>query len=111
MATTTKHPVLDDAQIASYHELGYLQLTSFVSDDWLVRLRAASAEFVEQSREFSTSTKTLDLEPSHTAEHPRVRRLTSPFLHHETFREFTLEGPPAKLAQALLGGPARFHHL
>jgi len=102
--------LLSHEQVAGYAELGYLQLDSFISQDWLDRLRSASAEFVEQSRSLGKSTQALDLEPSHTPEAPRLRRLTSPFLHHETFREFTLEGPPAQLAQALLGGPARFHH-
>jgi len=108
--TLAAEGLLTDEQLHSYEELGYLQLDSFVSEEWLDRLRAASAEFVEQSRSLSESTQALDLEPSHTADAPRLRRLTSPFLHHETFREFTLEGPPARLAQALLGGPARFHH-
>ena len=110
MAATTATALLNDDQMQSYDELGYLQLDSFVSQDWLDRLRSAAEEFVEQSRDLSSSTNAIDLEPSHTAEAPRVRRLTSPYLHHETFREFTLEGPPAQLAKALLGEPARFHH-
>lgn len=93
-----------------YHRDGYLLIPGFVGPEWLSELRAASAEFVEMSRGLSASNKILDVEPSHTADRPKLRRLNSPVDNHETFREFTLEGPPAQLAMELLGGPVRYHH-
>jgi len=93
-----------------YHQHGYLQLASFVDDTWLAELRTASEHFIEVSRELTESDRMLDVEPSHSAEAPRLRRLISPLDHHETFHRFTTEGPPAMLAQALLGSPVRFHH-
>lgn len=102
--------LLTDDQRASYHENGYLQLESFVDDGWLRELRAASDEFVEMSRELTAPDRVLDIEPEHTADAPRLRRLISPLDHHDTFFRFTTEGPPAQLAQDLLGGPVRFHH-
>lgn len=110
MAMTTSPHILTDGQRSSYREQGYLQLESFVDDAWLTRLRAASEEFVEMSRELTASNKVLDIEPNHCADNPRLRRLVSPLDQHETFREFTLAGPPAELAMELLGGPVRFHH-
>jgi ectoine hydroxylase len=98
------------AQRAQYEAVGYLQLDSFVDDDWLIALRAASDEFVELSRPLTASNRMLDIEPDHTAANPRLRRLISPLDHHETFFRFTTEGPPAQLATQLLGGPVRFHH-
>ena len=103
-------PLLSDEQKALYHEHGYLQLESFVDGGWLADLRAASEEFVEASRTLATSSRVLDVEPTHTADAPRLRRLVSPLDHHATFRRFTLEGPPAQLAMELLGNPVRFHH-
>jgi len=93
-----------------YRDHGYLHLDSFVDDVWLIELRAASDEFVEASRSITASNKMLDVEPDHTADAPRLRRLVSPLEHHDTFRRFTLEGPPAQLAMELLGEPVRFHH-
>ncbi|MEM7337046.1 MAG: phytanoyl-CoA dioxygenase family protein [Actinomycetota bacterium] len=107
---TSAAPIVSDEQRASYHRDGYLLLPGFVDQTWLDRLRAASAEFVERSRELTASDRVLDVEPSHRADAPRLRRLVSPPDQHETFREFTFAGPPAQLAQALLGGPVRFHH-
>jgi ectoine hydroxylase-related dioxygenase (phytanoyl-CoA dioxygenase family) len=103
-------PALTGADRERYQRDGYLLLPSYVSPAWLEELKAVAAEFVERSRSLSASDKMLDLEPDHCAERPRLRRLVSPLDHHETFRRFTLEGPPAQLAVALLGGPVRFHH-
>ncbi len=102
--------VLSADQRQFYAENGYLQLDSFIDDAWLSDLRAASDEFVELSREIQASNKVLDVEPNHSAENPRLRRLISPVDQHETFQRFTLEGPPAQLAVELLGGPVRYHH-
>ncbi|MDH5291871.1 MAG: phytanoyl-CoA dioxygenase family protein [Acidimicrobiia bacterium] len=108
--TTTGGGQLTEADRARYEADGYLLLPGFVGQAWLDELCSAAAEFVERSRELTASTKVLDLEPDHTAERPRLRRLVSPLDHHEAFRRFTLEGPPARLAMDLLGGPVRFHH-
>ncbi len=102
--------VLTAEQIDGYQRDGYLQLESFVDDEWLSELRAASAHFVEMSRTVERSNKVLDIEPDHTAGAPRLRRLISPVDQHETFRRFALEGPAAALATELLGGPVRYHH-
>lgn len=102
--------VLSDAQSEFYVRHGYLQLPGFVDQEWLAELRAAAAEFVEMSRGIDASNKILDVEPSHTRDQPKLRRLNSPVDNHETFRRFTLEGPPAQLAMELLGGPVRYHH-
>ncbi|MFW2333942.1 phytanoyl-CoA dioxygenase family protein [Ilumatobacter sp.] len=101
---------LTHEQLRAYREHGYLQLDSFVGAECLDELRAASQVFIERSRELTGSNRTLDVEPGHTAEAPRLRRLVSPPDHHDTFLRFTMEGPPAQLAMALLGGPIRFHH-
>ncbi len=93
-----------------YDRDGYLLLPGFIDEDWLKRLRAAANDFVEMSRDVTTSTRLIDLAPGHTAETPRLRRLLSPVDVHSTFRELALEGPIARLACTLLGGSARFHH-
>lgn len=104
------HQVISTEQRESYERDGYLQLPGFLDSDTLNGLKIASNEFVELSREFRTSGKLLDLEPSHTGEEPRIRRLNSPVDNHETFREFSLVGAAEELACALLGGPVRYHH-
>jgi ectoine hydroxylase len=106
----TEMTIIRDEDTAFYHENGYLLIENMISDEWLQSLRSASAEFVEDSRALTSSSRILDVEPNHSAETPRLRRLVSPLEHHETFRRFTLEGPAAEIALALLGNPVRFHH-
>jgi ectoine hydroxylase len=102
--------VISDAQREYYEVNGYLSLESFVTDPWLSELRSTAAEFVERSRSETRSSRVFDLEPGHTSDAPRIRRLNSPVDQHDTFARFTLEGPAAELAQAVLGGPVRYHH-
>ena len=102
--------LLSDEDLRNYQERGYLHLESFVEAATLTDLQRAAAEFVEVSRGLETSNKMLDLEPSHTSENPRIRRLNSPVDNHDTFRTFALEGPAAALACSVLGGPVRYHH-
>lgn len=93
-----------------YRRDGYLLLPSLIDEGWLKMLRVAADRFIQASRDLTESNKMIDLEPDHTPEKPRVRRLISPPDHDETFRRFIVEGPPAQLAIELLGGPVRFHH-
>jgi len=102
--------VLSQAQREFYFDNGYLALERFVSDDWLARLNAVTEQYVEQSRQLSQSDDVFDLEPDHTAEQPRLRRLTAPVEQHEVYREFTLNGPLVDVAEDLLGPDVKYHH-
>jgi ectoine hydroxylase-related dioxygenase (phytanoyl-CoA dioxygenase family) len=111
MSTVTDAPAaLSPDQRDFYRENGYLQLDGFVDERRLAQLNAASAQFIDASRSIDGSNKVLDVEPTHSAAEPRLRRLISPVDQHETFRRFALEGPAAQLAMELLGGPVRYHH-
>ena len=102
--------LLTEARRAEYEANGYLCLPNFVGPEWLDELNAVTAEFVEASRSETASGEIFDLEPSHTAQDPKLRRLNYPVERHPTYARFTFEGPPAQLAAALLGGPVRYHH-
>ena len=81
----TPAKVLSEEQRESYFENGYLLLDRIVPDDWLERLREVTAEFVEHSRALTESDAIFDLEPGHTADEPRLRRLTSPVEQHADY--------------------------
>jgi ectoine hydroxylase len=102
--------VLGPAQRAAYERDGFLALPGFVGTDWLERLRATAASFVEKSRELRESNLIFDLEPDHTPEQPRLRRLTSPVDLHETFWAFASSSPLVDLVEDLLGPDLKFHH-
>jgi len=52
----------------------------------------------------------LALDPQHSAEHPRLRRLIDPTEHHPLYWEYVSQGPLVDVAEDLLGPAFKFHH-
>jgi len=102
--------VLTQAQREGYFRDGYLTIDGFVSEAWLERIWAVTDAFIEKSRAETESGGFYDLEPSHCAETPRLRRLTQPVEHHETYREFAMAGPIVDIAEDLLGPDVKYNH-
>ena len=106
------HPprVLTQAQRESYFEKGYVLVENVVPDEWIERLREVTNEFVERSREITESDAVWDLEPDHSAENPRLRRLTSPVEQHPAYWEFASDSLVADVAADVVGPDVKFHH-
>lgn len=106
------HPprVLTQAQRESYFEKGYVLVENVVPDEWIERLREVTNAFVEQSREITESDAVWDLEPDHSAESPRLRRLTSPVEQHAAYWEFASDSVVADVAADIVGPDVKFHH-
>ncbi|HIG43829.1 MAG: phytanoyl-CoA dioxygenase family protein [bacterium] len=102
--------ILTDTQIEHYQREGYLVLNNFVSAEWLARLNEVTGEFVELSRAISESNGQFDVEPDHSAEAPRLRRLNSPVDQHPIYWEFSSQSEIVDLAEAILGPDIKFHH-
>src|SRR5205823_5628553 len=106
------HParVLAQKQRESYFANGYLLVENAVPSEWIERLRSVTAEMVERSRAMKKSDAVFDLEPGHTAEKPRLRRLSSPAEHHPAYWEFVVKSPIADISADLVGPNVKFHH-
>jgi ectoine hydroxylase-related dioxygenase (phytanoyl-CoA dioxygenase family) len=102
--------VLSDAQRAAYEHEGFLVIEGLVPGAWLERLRAVTAEFVDKSRSLVESNAVIDLEPDHSADRPRLRRLTSPADLHETYWEFASDSVIVDVVEDLIGPDIKFHH-
>ena len=101
--------VLSQTQRESYFEHGYAMVEKLISEDWLQRLRAVTAEFIEKSRAATESDETFDLAPSHSAEQPRLRRIKMPDGQHPTYWAFATD-VIADVAADLVGPGVKFHH-
>ncbi len=101
---------LTQAQRESYFENGYLLLEKVVSDDWIERLRRATDEKIEESRAVTESDAVWDLEDAHTAENPRLRRLSSPNDHHPEFWAYASQSVVPDIVADLVGPNVKFHH-
>jgi ectoine hydroxylase-related dioxygenase (phytanoyl-CoA dioxygenase family) len=102
--------VLTDEQVEQYRREGWLGVPALVDDEWLTRLRAVTEEFVDASRALTESTPLYDLEADHTAEEPRLRRLSAPTELHATYWEFASQSVITDVVCDLIGPNVKFHH-
>lgn len=101
--------MLAESQREQYLRDGGICVERAIGADWLARLRAAVARFVERSREITRSDAVFDIEPDHRADAPRLRRVSSPCDQDPVFWELLTEGPLGDLAADLLGPDVKFY--
>ena len=111
-ADVLKHPAraLTGAQRARFFEDGAVAVEGAVGADWLGRLRAAAAEATERSRGLAESGGGYILEEGHTADAPRLKRLSSPVDHYEDFWAFAAASPAVDAAADAVGPDVKYHH-
>ena len=102
--------VLSRAQREHYQRTGWVAVAGLVESEWLERLRGVTEEFVDASRELTESNILYDLDVGHSADEPRLRRLSSPTDLHETYWEFASRSLITDVAVDLLGPDVKFHH-
>ena len=76
---------LTSDQIEFYREKGYLGVEGVFSAAEVEDLQRVTDEFVEKSRSVTEHDDIFDLEPDHTPEFPKLRRLKTPARHHEVY--------------------------
>ena len=99
--------MLSPQQIAFYHEKGYITVEDVLSPDELAALQRVTDEFVERSRSITTHDDIFDLEPNHSAETPRLRRIKSPILHHEVYDQTLRNTAILDIVEQLIGAGVR----
>ncbi len=77
--------MLSQTQVDFYHENGYLTVDRVFSSSETADLQRVTEELVEKSRSVTEHTNLYDLEPGHTPDDPKVRRLKSPIDHHDVY--------------------------
>jgi phytanoyl-CoA hydroxylase len=77
--------MLTDAQRAAYRDDGFIVIPSVFSAREIAELRAVTDEFVHNSARVAANDEVYDLEDTHSAAEPRVRRIKTPHAHHETY--------------------------
>ena len=95
--------MLTQEQIDFYHENGYLGVENVLSAEEVADLRRTTDEFVEKSREVTEHTDVFDLEPGHTSETPRVRRIKNPVMHHIVYDQTLRHDRILDIVEQLVG--------
>ena len=100
--------MLTSEQITFYNEHGYVTVPNVVSHEEIAQLRAATDRQVERSRSLTESDETIGLEPGHTAEDPRVRRVKRPSLRDHMYMAMLHHDAILDIVSQLIGPGIRF---
>jgi phytanoyl-CoA hydroxylase len=101
---------LSPEQIAAYREDGYIAVDGVLNEAEIADLRTVTDEFVEQSRAVTDHTDVFDLEPGHTADSPRLRRLKHPHKQHPVYDRVLRHESILDIVSQLIGDSIRFQN-
>ncbi|MEX0663254.1 MAG: phytanoyl-CoA dioxygenase family protein [Acidimicrobiia bacterium] len=102
--------VLSEDQRDAYERDGWIATPGLVDADRLARIRDVTNEFVDASRDLTESNMLYDLDEGHSAEEPRLRRLSSPTDLHAEYWNLASQSVLTDVAVDLLGPDVKFHH-
>ncbi len=101
--------VISDAQIAEYHDRGFVVVEDIFSADDIKKMNDAMNRLIESARALTEHTDIIDLEPTHSPETPRVRRIKDPFSNDPVFHEMSKHPKLIAALTALIGPNLRVH--
>jgi ectoine hydroxylase-related dioxygenase (phytanoyl-CoA dioxygenase family) len=101
--------VLSKAQIEEYNSTGALVIEGVLSENDVKELRRVTDEFVERSRSITENDDVFDLEETHSASRPRVRRIKTPDRQHEVYAKLVRHPRLVEVLCDLWGPDVRFH--
>ncbi len=102
--------MLTDQQIEAYRRDGYLVIPRLIQGEQLAELRGLTDRLVSEARGVSANDDLYDLEPSHSATMPRVRRLKpAMFKRHAFFGDLARDPKITSLLSQLIGPSIRLH--
>ncbi|CAI8007670.1 Probable alpha-ketoglutarate-dependent hypophosphite dioxygenase [Geodia barretti] len=94
---------LTQAQIDEYHERGFIGVEGVLTDEQVAELQAVTDDFIERSREATEHTDVFDLEPDHTPEEPKLRRIKEPHLVHDAYDRVMRDEGIVEMASQVFG--------
>jgi phytanoyl-CoA hydroxylase len=100
--------MLSKTQIDQYNDVGAIVVPDILTADEVSRLRQVTSEFVDRARGLSEHNAIYDLEDSHTADNPRVRRIKAAHLHDAEYARLMRHPKILAVLQDLWGPDIRF---
>jgi phytanoyl-CoA hydroxylase len=110
--TTSKKmriPMISERDIEAYRRDGVIVVPEVLDGPTLARVRQVIAELVAGAADVTEHTDVYDLEPGHTREDPRVRRIKAPQKVHPIFDEIVRSKPVIDILTRLIGSGLRLH--
>jgi ectoine hydroxylase-related dioxygenase (phytanoyl-CoA dioxygenase family) len=100
--------MLTREQIAFYQTNGHVVVENVVPPELIARARAVVEEFVQKSAAVAESDSVFDLEPGHSPNAPKLRRLKEPVNQHPVFNEIMRSQKVLDAVEDLIGTGVRF---
>ncbi|TAI67264.1 phytanoyl-CoA dioxygenase family protein [Bradyrhizobium sp. Leo170] len=95
--------------VQAYRRDGVIVVPDVLDNDTLARVRDVLAELVAGAADVTEHTDVYDLEPGHTQENPRVRRIKAPHKVHAIFDQIVRSEPVISILTKLIGPGLRLH--
>src|SRR6185295_5592268 len=95
--------------LEQYREEGCIVVEGVLDEVTRRRMKQVVAELVERSRNVTDHDNVYDLEPGHTREEPRVRRIKKPHLVDRVFYDFMYNAKLLAIQRDLMGPAVRLH--
>ncbi len=100
--------MIDEAKVARYREDGFVVVENVLSEQDVTDLRRVTDELVEKARFVREHNDIYDLEPTHSAQEPRVRRIKTPHLQHAVYDRVMRHPNILAVLQKLVNPSIRF---
>jgi ectoine hydroxylase-related dioxygenase (phytanoyl-CoA dioxygenase family) len=101
--------MIPESMVEAYRRDGVVVVPEVLGTDTLQRVRGVIAELVAGAANVTEHTDVYDLEPGHTPETPRVRRIKTPHKAHPIFDEIVRSQPVIEILTQLIGPGLRLH--
>jgi phytanoyl-CoA hydroxylase len=101
--------MISESDVEAYRRDGVIVVPEVLDGGTLASVRQVIAELVAGAADVTEHTDIYDLEPGHTSEHPRVRRIKTPHKVHPIFNEIVRSAPVIDILTKLIGPGLRLH--
>ena len=100
---------LTPEEIEFYHENGYIVARGVITGEKLNALQRETDRIVAEAAGVTAHNDIYDLEDSHSASNPRVRRLKEPYRHFSFFNKLARDPDVLDLVEQLIGSDIRLY--
>jgi len=101
--------MISDEQVRAYRRDGVIVVENVLDAETLAHLRSVVAELIAGAAAVAEHNEVYDLEPGHTPEAPRVRRIKAAHKVHPAFDALVRGEPVLELLKRLIGPGLRLH--
>jgi phytanoyl-CoA hydroxylase len=101
--------MISDEMVHAYRRDGVIVVPEVLDKSTLEKVRSVLAELVARAASVTEHTDIYDLEPGHSPENPRVRRIKTPHKVHPIFDEIVRSADVIDILTKLMGPGLRLH--